>query len=146
MNAAANVSNRRAADWRLSPCQIAEVLEAGEVPSLRYPLTKKSLSAAFSALAPEGIRVTRMSGRHEAEVDGEWALSRLISQFSVLGFKSVGKKDMLLFVNDEQTVGLRLQGVRPNPRTNTWRTFSIEVEARPLSAVGLVPARNVLRG
>jgi hypothetical protein len=99
---------------------------------LSYPLTVEALQNAFAALKPEHIRVDSGIGRDEAVVDGEWSLSRLRAHFKAMGYKKTGDTDSLAFVNDENTVGFVLFGVAPHPTKNTWRTYTIEVQARSL--------------
>jgi hypothetical protein len=100
---------------------------------LQFPLTKKALLASFAALEPESVTVDKRPGWHEGCVNGAWSLTKLMAHIKALGFDVVGRKDQLLFVNGENTVGLQLFGVAPHPTKNTWKTYSVEVQARPKS-------------
>jgi hypothetical protein len=113
--------------------------------ALKYPLTKKALGVAFAALNPQSIRVYKTSGFHEAVIDGEWSLTRIKAHLKALGYFQTGKKDALLFVNESKTVGFQLQGIspHPDPKKNTWRTYNIEVQARPASLAKKQDSRTV---
>jgi hypothetical protein len=100
--------------------------------TLTYPLTKKALRAAFEPLQPTDIQVTRKESWNDAVVDGSWSLTKLRAHFRALGFKPTGKPDDLLFVNEAGTVGLQMQGAQIHPTKNTWKTYYVEVQARPL--------------
>lgn len=102
------------------------------LPVLRFPLSKKALTAAFAPLCPESIEVTKSPGWHEAVIHGAWSLTRLKRHFANLGFTATGRDDDLLFVNATQDVGFQCQGVTPHPTKNTWKDYCVEVQARRL--------------
>ena len=112
------------------------------VVQLRYPLTTKTLREAFAALSPDGIQLSKQSKYQEATVDGTWSLTKLMLHLRNLGLKPTGPQNVLAFVNHDETIGCILYGVEPHPTRNTWKNYSIEVQARPLSeAQGLQAAR-----
>lgn len=98
--------------------------------ALTFPLTKKKLDAAFEALRPSFVKVRRSPGWHEAVVDGAWPLSRLRSHLKTIGFKAVPYKDDLLFVNASADVGVQLFGAEQDKDKRTWKTYTLEVQAR----------------
>jgi len=102
--------------------------------ALKYPLTRKMLREAFAGLEPEAVSLEKFPGAQEATVDGLWSLSMLTAYIKGLGLAQTGRKDQLAFVNENQTVGIVLSGAEPHPTKNTWSKYSIEVQARPLSA------------
>ncbi|MCC5617909.1 hypothetical protein LC605_23055 [Nostoc sp. CHAB 5836] len=99
--------------------------------SLCYPLTKKKLELAFEVLSPNFVEVFRRSqGWHEGVVDGAWSLSRLRTHLKVIGFKPVPCTDTLLFVNASADVGVQLFGAEHDKAKNTWKNYTVEVQAR----------------
>lgn len=119
----------------MSAVQQSRKSRVASVPAiaLRYPLTVKALELAFEALSPDGIELSKQSKYQEAAVDGAWSLTKLTLHFRNLGFKPAGPQHMLAFVNSDETVGLVLYGVEPHRTKNTWKTYCIEVQARPLA-------------
>lgn len=98
---------------------------------MKYPLRESSMRRAFGALGPAFVAVMRRNGLDEGFVYGEWRLTKLKAHFKSLGFMATGRREDLLFVNAEGTVGLQCMGVTLHATKNTWATYYVEVQARP---------------
>ena len=97
--------------------------------SVKFPLTVSGLNTAFAAIQPQSVSIGFQ--KRDAILDGAWRLTELRRQFALLGFAPVGHPDSLLFTNEDRTVGLQCHGVEIDGVKGTWRTFYVEVEARP---------------
>lgn len=100
------------------------------MPALAYPLSHKRLQEAFAALHPGWIQVRSHRGFQDAVVDGAWTLPVLRQRLRLLGLEPVEHSDGLLWTNSAQDVGVQIFGIDRHPRLPTWKTYTIEVQAR----------------
>lgn len=117
---------------------------------LQYPLTLSTVIAEFPelSLGRDSVEIFGKPRGIEGAVDGAWPFARLRRFFADKGYQYIKEPHGARFVNTDQTVGVVCVGQEPNPKTNGWKTYSFELQARTLkqTQAGVGSSRANLAG